>query len=355
MLISQELKKRVESRDAAAMRELAILYLNENNTDKAVLWMEKAAKFGDAEAQYEMAYVCYEKKDFNGSYQWELKSAKQGYPKAQHDLAILYQDGTGTPKNPEKQFYWHLQAAKNGFTDSKYLLADCYLTEVGTPQDLKKAVYWLEQASNEGHAKAKTRLGAAYIEGIGVSVDKEKGLSLLREAIALGDEKAKEFLSEAEKSSSGSGSYNETNEVDKIKEENPTDANAQLLLAMDYDPGLGGSDGKKACYWYTKAAKQGSAFAQNNLACLFFNGNGVPENKTKAKYWYKKAARQGYEKAQRNLDKGGFGDPKGTILSVIGALVLSSITVFFIGDFSPFYYVGLIAGWIIVKEMRKRL
>jgi hypothetical protein len=219
MLISQELKKRVESRDAAAMRELAILYLNENNTDKAVLWMEKAAKFGDAESQFEMACECYEKNDFNASYQWVLRSAKQGFPKAQHDLAILYQDGKGTPKNPEKQFYWHLQAAKNGVIDSKYLLAVCYLTEVGTPQDLKKAVYWLEQASNEGHAKAKTRLGAAYIEGIGVSVDKEKGVSLLRDAVALGDDKAKELLREAEKSRSSRGSSEDSYEVKTAKKE----------------------------------------------------------------------------------------------------------------------------------------
>jgi hypothetical protein len=219
MLISQELKKRVESRDAAAMRELANLYLNENNINKAVLWMEKAAKFGDAEAQYEMANTCYELKDFNDSYQWVLKSAKQGFPKAQHNLAILYQDGTGTPKNLEKQFYWHLQAAKNGVTDSKYLLADCYLTERGTSQDFKKAVYWLEQASNEGHANAKTRLGAAYIQGVGVSVDEEKGLSLLREAVKLGDEKAKELLREVEKSGSGRGSYEDSYEIRTAKKE----------------------------------------------------------------------------------------------------------------------------------------
>jgi hypothetical protein len=146
-------------------------------------------------------------------------------------------------------------------------------------------------------------------------------------------------------------------ERENIMNENPTDANEQLLLAMDYDPGLGGSDGKKARYWYTKAAKQGSAEAQNNLACLVFNGSGVSKNRTKAKYWYKKAAKQGYEKAQRNLDKGGFEDPIGTVLTVIGALVLGSITVSLNGGFfsAPLYIVGLVAGWIIVKEMRKRL
>jgi len=44
--------------------------------------------------------------------------------------------------------------------------------------------------------------------------------------------------------------------------------------------------------WYTKAAEQGYAFAQYNLATLYSNGDGVPVcDKTAAK-WFALAAEQ---------------------------------------------------------------
>lgn len=137
---------------------------------------------------------------------------------------------------------------------------------------------------------------------------------------------------------------------------------AQYFLGEYYDPGLqhGGNNGKKACYWYTKAAKQGHVEAQNNLGCLLVNGIYVSKNGTKAKYWLKKAVKQGNEVAERNFDKGGFEDTKGTILSIIGAIVFAAIVfsiMSYLFDFysAPVHIGGAVVGWIIVREMRKRL
>ena len=54
--------------------------------------------------------------------------------------------------------------------------------------------------------------------------------------------------------------------------------------------------------WYTKAAEQGYAGAQNNLGACFHNGQGVTQNYEKAVHWYTQASKQGNATAQKKLN-----------------------------------------------------
>jgi TPR repeat protein len=56
-----------------------------------------------------------------------------------------------------------------------------------------------------------------------------------------------------------------------------------------------------AAKWYRKAAEQGHARAQTNLALMYEDGEGVPQNRQEAIRWFKKAAAQGEEKAVKGL------------------------------------------------------
>ncbi|TAN66804.1 MAG: sel1 repeat family protein [Methylobacter sp.] len=49
-------------------------------------------------------------------------------------------------------------------------------------------------------------------------------------------------------------------------------------------------DYAEAVSWYLKAAEQGNANAQYNLALKYKTGQGVTKDDTKAAYWYRKAA-----------------------------------------------------------------
>ena len=60
-------------------------------------------------------------------------------------------------------------------------------------------------------------------------------------------------------------------------------------------------DYQKAAFWYGKAAEQGDAAAQNNLAIMYQLGNGVRQDYRQARSWYEKAAEQGDAAAQTNL------------------------------------------------------
>ena len=79
-------------------------------------------------------------------------------------------------------------------------------------------------------------------------------------------------------------------------------AAARFNLAMLYDNGRGvPQDHAAAVKWYRAAAEQGHAGAQNNLAAMYRNGQGVPQDVAEAVKWYRRAADQGSAMAQNNL------------------------------------------------------
>jgi TPR repeat protein len=51
---------------------------------------------------------------------------------------------------------------------------------------------------------------------------------------------------------------------------------------------------RKACYL-------GNRYAQFNLGCCYFDGEGIDRNLKKATFWLKKSAEQGISSAQANL------------------------------------------------------
>src|SRR5699024_5483810 len=68
--------------------------------------------------------------------------------------------------------------------------------------------------------------------------------------------------------------------------------NIKLGVKRDFD---------KSARWYEAAARQGSAYAQNNLGIMYCFGRGKPQNYAKAAHWFRIAANQGRGEAQYNL------------------------------------------------------
>lgn len=57
----------------------------------------------------------------------------------------------------------------------------------------------------------------------------------------------------------------------------------------------------EAFNWFRSAAEQGNARAQWDLAVMYYDGEGVPQNYTEAVKWFRMSADQGFAKAQCNL------------------------------------------------------
>ena len=61
-------------------------------------------------------------------------------------------------------------------------------------------------------------------------------------------------------------------------------------------------DYKTAVKWWTIAAEQGLAVAQNNLGFMYHTGDGVPQDDVYAHMWYNISAYNGDIKASENRD-----------------------------------------------------
>ena len=80
------------------------------------------------------------------------------------------------------------------------------------------------------------------------------------------------------------------------------DAIAQYEVARRFSEGRAiPQDLEAAADWYQRAAAQGLAPAQYALATLYEKGNGVDQDVSMAEMWYKRAADQGNRKAMYNL------------------------------------------------------
>jgi TPR repeat protein len=95
-----------------------------------------------------------------------------------------------------------------------------------------------------------------------------------------------------------------------------------------YDNGQGvPQDYQEAVKWYRRAADQGVARAQSNLALMYDNGQGVPQDDQEAVKWYRRAAEQGNAAAQYNLASmyyAGKGVPKDRVLAHMWANLAAS-------------------------------
>lgn len=79
-------------------------------------------------------------------------------------------------------------------------------------------------------------------------------------------------------------------------------AQAQYLLATQYDLGLGiKRNASLSFYWYKKAARAGINIAQHNLAVAYAQGNGIDADLKKAVTWWERAANAGNTDSQYNL------------------------------------------------------
>lgn len=87
-----------------------------------------------------------------------------------------------------------------------------------------------------------------------------------------------------------------------MQPENRQNPKAWNTLGIMYNNGYGvEKDERKAVEWYMKAAMNGYAVSQYNLACQYEKGRGVERDYARAMFWYEKAAEQNDSSAELNI------------------------------------------------------
>ena len=120
--------------------------------------------------------------------------AEKGDAEAQYGVAILYKEGWGTDKNPEKALEYYEKAAEQGHINAMFYTASAYQSGTGVTQDYAMAVKWYEQAANKGHAPAMYGLGSLYYNGLGVERNDAIAETWISKSADAGFALASEFL-----------------------------------------------------------------------------------------------------------------------------------------------------------------
>jgi hypothetical protein len=158
-------------------------------------------------------------------------SASSGFPMA---VAYCHYKGWNGLKNDKKKafdMFVKIEKKTDGYHWAQYMLGRCYQYCYGVSQDDEKRFECHSLSSEQGNSMAMLNLGYCYSKGEGTDVNKTKAFEWYEKSANLGC------------------------------------CTAMYNVGMYYQHGRGGvtKDLNKAREWYTKAAAQGSASAQEAL------------------------------------------------------------------------------------------
>ena len=277
-----------------------------------------------------------------GHYQAALydfeQRAYQGDPVAQFCLGYMYKNGKGVKADDEEAMAWYIKAAQKGHAPAQNNLAKMYgdgwFNSKGdrVDGDFTKAISLWRPAAETGNRTAQANLGFMYLmlsrpgwSDLVKNVDEEAEKRLKEETEKWLKRAAKQELPRASsylgflymekgREAANNEDFKSANKWYEMAENSYRAAaekgyaKAQNELASMYYDGEGVAQSltederwKEALKWYTKAADQEFASSQQSLAFMYYFGKGVAENPKKAVELWKKAADKGNVNAQNSL------------------------------------------------------
>ena len=267
-------KRQTKAEQEALIRKIDILrqqgdrHRNAKNYAAAADFYRKAAEMGSARAMKELAqfytYGLGVTQDYETALHWNQRAASAGYAGALTNLGLTYELGRGVAIDGEKALYYYRQAEKLGDTAAKNNLGNLFRKGEIVPKDPAQAISWYKKA---GAPVSHYWVGWYYHYGKGVAQNLQKACYYYRLAAEAGEARAQEALGEI-----------------------------YALGELD-----GKKDYKNGAIWLEKAAAQGRARAQYNMALMYKNGWGVPLSMARYLNLMHASAVNGFRPAQEHL------------------------------------------------------
>ena len=158
------------------------------------------ASAGDIDAQIELGLKYRDgdgvEQDGNKAVEWLTKAANKGSTQAKFNLGYMYKDGDGVPLNYSKAIEWFTLAADEGDMNSLVWIGILHQRGHGFTQDFSKAAECYSVAASKGDSYGQYNLGTFYRDGKGVPRDSHKALGLFTLSAEQGNELALEALGE---------------------------------------------------------------------------------------------------------------------------------------------------------------
>ena len=248
--------------------------------------MKKNALAGDAEAQDALAndyangrrvlgYECH-KKDYVQAVKWYTKAAEQGNAHAQARLGFKYQSGEGVERDYAQGLKWLTRAWEQEERGAAAGLALAYRFGYGVEKDIPKAYMYFNVAGWESRRDGLAEKMTAS--------ELARAKTLAGELIAAHPNE--EFQQAKKYALAG-------------------DPGGQIALAKYHKSGQHGAvpDMEQALHWYSKAADQGSPYAQKELALIYLDGDGVEKDIGKAYMYYHGSFSSGFKSSMKDRNE----------------------------------------------------
>jgi len=227
------------------------------DSEKAISWIEKAAKKGCRAAVFELAQRSEYGIDRNEV--WAKKAVEYGEYDPLISVALRYLEGHTTPEDSEKGLSILTALADKGIGSAQFTLAECLIKGKSMPKNADKALHYLSLAAQNGSAKLITGLGIALYKSEETEIDPDLAVKSLELAATAGDDEA------------------------------------LVELGNLYFDGAGdmAADQEKAFRYYRQAAEKDVSNGWELVGYCLYEGKGAPQNRQEALGWYEKAAKQG--------------------------------------------------------------
>ena len=283
------------------------------------------------EQMLEGAKQRFNEKNYEEAFRLYSLAADIGSAQAQYDLGCMHENGQGTKKNNAEAVRLYGLAADQGLADAQNDLGNMYRLGLGVSKSYKEAVRLYRLAAAQGYIDAQYNLASLYEDGLGVRKNTEEAMRLYRLAANKGDIESQQSLDRMYKDIQRVELDHYKNKQKLIHEDAPISA-AETILPASKEQKLSvieiakpiqvdleeksaeklrkrakqhfdDEDYVEAFRLYYLAAAEGSALAQNDLACLYVSGHGVCKHHEEAARLYRLAAGKGVADAQDSLDR----------------------------------------------------
>ncbi len=109
--------------------------------------------------------------DYQDAYALFSPLAVDNDREALYYLGLMFRDGKGVARQPDKALFWLLRAAEQEHAGAQAAVALMYETGNGVARDYREAAAWMKKSAENGDPDAQFMLSEYYREGIGVVQD----------------------------------------------------------------------------------------------------------------------------------------------------------------------------------------
>lgn len=270
---------------------------------RAIALLERAAESGRADFVHDLALVLETSASGNATTLERAaalyrQAAEAGHVEAAVSLGVLLQDGRGVDKDAAAAADLYRGAAEQGHARAQNNLGLLYVRGDGLAQDYGEAARLFKAAAAQGLPEALTNLGVLYENGFGVPQSDEIAADLYRQG--------------------GEGERARTREAGLVYDPRlaPPPADEAGLRALEKAAQAGDPVAEFQTAWLLlntepreprrtlqgailmrRAAEAGHAPAMANLALLYFEGLGLPQDFVLGQMWLVLAGSSGFDRA----------------------------------------------------------